>query len=155
MKDGYIKRAVDYAANKGIEWTVFTNGAQWKVYRVTFAKPIDQELVLDVDLLSLNPKAQNHLEQLYPLTRDGLLKSALHDWRTLRQAMSKFSLAALLLSEPMLKMIRRELRCFSPGVSIEVEDLKTVLTQDVLKREVVEGEKADEARKRLQRMLRK
>ena len=155
LKEMHVKQAVDYAANKGIEWTVLTNSARWKVYRVTFAKPIDQELILDIDLLSLNPKTQAHIDLLYPLSRDGLMKSALLEYHTQRQAMSKFSLAALLLSEPMLKTIRRELRRFSPGVNIETDDIKTALMEDVLKREVVEGEKAEEARRRLQRLLRK
>jgi len=155
LKDAHVKQAVDYAANKGIEWTVLTNGARWKVYRVTFGKPIDQELIIDLDLLTLNAKTHGHIEMLYPLSRDGLVKSALLEYHTQRQAMSKFSLAALLLCEPMLKTIRRELRRFSPGVSIETEDIKIALMEDVLKREVVEGEKAEEARRRLQRLLRK
>jgi hypothetical protein len=36
-------------------------------------------------------------------------------------------------------------------VRIEKEQIKTALTQEVLKREVVEGEKADEARRRVAR----
>src|SRR4051812_24723444 len=53
LKETHVKQAVDYAANQGIEWAAVTNGHQWKVYRVIFAKPIDTELVLDFDLLSL------------------------------------------------------------------------------------------------------
>lgn len=155
LRELHIKQAVDYASNKGAEWVVLTNGVIWKVFRVIFAKPIDQELVLEIDLLSLNPRTPAHLELLYPLTREGLLKAALSDYHVQRQAMSRFSLAALLLSEPMLKILRRELRRLSPGVSVEVEQVKDALMQEVLKREVVEGEKAEEARKRLQRVFRR
>ena len=95
------------------------------------------------------------LELLYPLTRDGLLKAALHEYHAQRQAMSKFSLAALLLSEPMLKIVRREIRRFSPEVNVGVDDIKDVLMEEVLKREVVEGERADDARKRLSRALKR
>jgi hypothetical protein len=56
LKAPQVKQAVDYAANQGIEWVALTNGSVWKVYRVIFAKPIDAEPVLDIDLLALNSK---------------------------------------------------------------------------------------------------
>lgn len=56
LKNVHVKQAVDYAANQGIEWVALTNGNLWRVFRVIFAKPIDAELVLDIDLLALNPK---------------------------------------------------------------------------------------------------
>jgi len=155
LKELHSKQAIDYAANLGVEWVALTNGAQWKVYRVVFAKPIDQELVIDFDLLTLNPRTPSALDLLFPLAREGMVKSALQDYHAQRQAMSRFSLAALLLSEPMLKIIRRELRRLSPEASIEIDGLQTVLSEEVLKREVVEGEKADEARKKIQRILRR
>ena len=54
LKDSHIKQAVDYAANQGVDWVMLTNGINWKVFRITFGKPIDNELVLDLDLLSLS-----------------------------------------------------------------------------------------------------
>lgn len=49
LKDQHVKQAVDYAANEGVEWVLLTNGVYWRVYRVTFSKPIDHELVVDID----------------------------------------------------------------------------------------------------------
>jgi len=51
LKDAHVKQAVDYAANQGVDWVLLTNGISWRVYRVIFAKPIDQELVIDIDFL--------------------------------------------------------------------------------------------------------
>ena len=56
LKESYIKQAVDYGANQGAEWVVLTNGAFWQVYKISFGKPISQELVLEIDFLNLNPK---------------------------------------------------------------------------------------------------
>lgn len=78
LKNVHVKQAVDYAANQGIEWVALTNGNLWRVFRVIFAKPIDAELVLDIDLLALNPKNSAHLESLHLLTRESMLKSGLH-----------------------------------------------------------------------------
>ena len=48
-------------------------------------------------------------------------------------------------------MIRRELRRVSPDVRIETEQIKTVLGTEVLKREVIDGEKFEDARKKIAR----
>ena len=49
LKDNHVKQVVDYAANKGVDWAIVTNGIHWRMYKVSFAKPIDQELVLEID----------------------------------------------------------------------------------------------------------
>jgi len=155
LKDPHIKQATDYAANLGMEWVALTNGANWKVYRIIFAKPIDQELVLDLDILTLSHRNPAHLDLLALLTPEGLTRTGLHDYHAQRQVMNRFSLAALLLSEPMTKIIRRELRRLSPGAQVDLEQIEETLRHEVLKREVIEGEKAEEAKKKLQRALRK
>src|SRR3990170_4864272 len=61
LKEQHIKQAVDYAANQGCEWVALTNGVSWRVYRVTFSKPIEHELVVDFDLLALNSRNAEHI----------------------------------------------------------------------------------------------
>jgi len=36
LKDTYVKQAVDYAANQGVDFVVLTNGLLWKAFKVTF-----------------------------------------------------------------------------------------------------------------------
>ena len=151
LKDSHVKQAVDYAANQGIEWVALTSGDIWRVYRVFFTKPIGTELVLDINLQSLNPKNADHLESLFLLTRESMIKSGLYAYHDQMQATSKFYLGAVLLSDSVLETMRRELRRLSPDVKIRVEDLRDLLMQEVLKREVIEGEKAEAARKKIQK----
>ncbi len=148
LKGAHVKQAVDYAANQGIEWVALTNGNLWRVFRVIFAKPIDAELVLDIDLLGLNPKRAGDLESVYLLTRESMLKSGLYAYHDHLQATNKFYLAAVVLSDPVLETVRRELRRLS-DVKLEVEDLRDALQKEVIKREVIEGEKADGARRKV------
>jgi predicted type IV restriction endonuclease len=152
-KDSFVKQAVDYAANQGVEWVVLTNGALWQIYRVTFAKPIGQELVLQIDFLNLNPKNSQHLESLFLLTKEGIAKSILGEYHAKRQALSRYYIGAMLLSDPVLDVIRRELRRISPDVKIDTEQIKEVLIQEIMKRDVLEGEKADEAKRKVLRSL--
>ena len=148
LKDSHAKQAVDYAANLGVEWVALTNGNLWRVYRVIFAKPIDAEIVLDIDLLDLNAKNADHLESVYLLTRESMLKSGLYAYHDHLQATNKFYLAAVVLSDAVLETVRRELRRLSDA-KIEIEDLREALKLEVMKREVIEGEKADGARKKV------
>jgi predicted type IV restriction endonuclease len=155
LKDNYIRQAVDYAANQGCEWVVLTNGVLWQAYQVAFSKPIEAELVLDLDLLGLNHRRGEDVQLLALLSREAWQKSRLDDYATQKQALSRFTIAAALLSDPCLQVIRRELRRISKEVKIESADIKHVLLQDVIKREAIEGDKADVARRVVARAARR
>ena len=155
LKDAHVKQAVDYAANQGVDWVVLTNGGCWRVYKVIFAKPIDHELVIDVNFCALDPKNPADLEALFLWCKEGWIKSVLGSFHAQKQALSRFFLGAMVLSEPVLEVIRRELRRVSPDVRIEIDQIRHVLSSEVLKREVMEGEKADEATKKIARAANK
>ena len=150
-KDSFVKQSVDYAANQGVDWVILTNGAKWQVYKVTFGKPVNQELVLEIDLLNANPKSQTDLDNLYLLTKEGINRSMLGDYHTQRQALSRFFIGAIVLSDPVLEVIRRELRKMSPDVKIDSTQIKEVILQEIFKRDVVEGDKAEDARRKIAR----
>lgn len=151
LKESHVKQAIDYAANQGVEWVLLTNGVCWRVYRLVFAKPIDQELVVDIDFLSLNSRSERDVELLYLWCKEGWQRSVLGEFHTQRQALSRFSIGAMLQSDPVIDVLRRELRRLSPDVRIDTDQIKSVLTAEVIKREVIEGEKADEAKKKIAR----
>lgn len=65
LKTQHIKQAVDYAANKGVDWVLLTNGIAWKVFRIQFTKPIEQELVVDLDFSKLSYRSNHDIEMLY------------------------------------------------------------------------------------------
>jgi type I restriction and modification enzyme subunit R-like protein len=151
LKDQHVKQAVDYASNQGVDWVILTNGVIWRIYKVIFGKPIDQELVVDFDFCALNVREEGDLAKVYLLCREGWVKSVLGDYHTQKQALSRFFLGAMVLSQPVLDVIRRELRRVSPDVRIDTEEIQKVLAAEVIKREVMEGDKADEARRKIAR----
>jgi hypothetical protein len=155
LKDQHVKQAVDYAANQGVDYVLLTNGLRWRVYNVTFTKPINQELIIDIDFCGLNPRSASDIECVYMLCKEGWVKSVLGDYQTQKQALSRFFLGALLVSDPILEVVRRELRRVSPDVRIEKDQIKTVLTNEVIKREVIDGEQAEGARKKVARSAKK
>lgn len=151
LKEAHAKQAVDYAANQGVEWVFLTNGTTWRIYRVNFGQPITTDMVYECDLLSINTKNRAQVEALFLFAKEGQSKSVLHEYHAQRQAMSRHYLGALILDDVVLDVIRRELRRLSPDVKIDREELRAVLVQDVLKREVTEGDKAEEARRKINR----
>lgn len=153
LKEQHIKQAIDYAANQGLDWVVLTNGITWYVYKVIFEKPIDKELVVSLDMILINPRSKEDIESLYLLCKEGWIKSALGDYHTQRQALSRFFIGGMLQTDPVLDVIRRELRRVSPDVKIDTDDIKAVLLNEVIKREVLEGDKAKEASKKIAKVI--
>lgn len=155
LKEAHVKQAVDYAANQGVDWVLLTNGIRWCVYHVVFTRPIQTELVVDIDFATLNSRSEADLDHLYLWCKEGWQRSALGDFHTQKQALSRFFLGAMILSTPVLEVIRRELRRVSPDVRIDTDQIRSVLTNEVIKREVMEGEKADEAKKKIAKAVAK
>jgi hypothetical protein len=155
LKEQHVKQAVDYAANQGVDWVLLTNGIRWCVYHVLFTRPIQTELVVDIDFSVLSPRSEADIELLYLWCKEGWQRSALGDFHTQKQALSRFFLGAMVLSDSVLEVIRRELRRVSPDVRIDIDQIRTVLANEVIKREVMEGEKADEAKKKFSKALNK
>lgn len=151
LKESHVKQAIDYAANQGVDWALLTNGVSWRVYRVLFTKPIQNELLVDLDFLTLNPKVSADVETLFLWCKEGWQRSALGEFETQKQALSRFFLGAMVISEPVLEVIRRELRRVSPEVRIETDQIRSVLIDEVIKREVMEGDKAEEAKRKIAR----
>jgi hypothetical protein len=151
LQDRHVKQAIDYASNKGVDWVVLTNGIEWVLYHVLFKKPIDKEEVVRLNMLEVDPKRDEDIERLYLLTRAGITKDALTQYRDRQEATNRYVLAALLVnSDPMLSTLRREVRRIS-GMLIDAEEIARVLREQVIKRDVLEGDQAAEASRRVNR----
>jgi len=79
-----------------------------------FFKAGDHELVVEINFLALNHHNPADLESLFFLTKESWAKSALSDYYDQKQALSRFSIGAVLLTEPVLTIVKRELKRISP-----------------------------------------
>jgi hypothetical protein len=116
-----------------------------------FEQPVQSDLVFAMNILELSPKDTETIEQLYLLSREGLMKSAIEAYREKRDACNPFRVGAVIMSDPVIATLRRELRRISKGAKIDEDEIRQVLTEEVLKREVVEGEEARAAIGRVKR----
>lgn len=149
LKDIHVKQAVDYAVNLGLDWTVLTNANTWQFYRIKYGKPVESELICQFSIADLNPRSNDTLDSLYLISREGFKASALTEYYEQHKAVNRYTIAAVLQSEPVTKLVRRELRAAFNNIKIETEDIQRIINAYVLKRDVTEGEKAIEAKKKI------
>lgn len=145
LKDNHLRQAVNYGANQGLQWVVLTNGIIWEIYRIKFEKPVDHEHVCTIDLLSLNPRKADDQEKLWVLCREGLSKAAMDEFAQRAQSVNRFVVGALLTGDEVAGAVKRELRKIVPGLKIENGEIQEIIKNEVLKREVIEGEPAAKA----------
>ena len=155
LKEGHLRQVIDYGANHGIQWVVLTNGIDWRVYRIRFEQPITYDLVCAFDFLRLDPGSERRQQELFLLCREGLSKNAREDFYEKVQSVNRFVIGSLILGGPVLGLLRRELKKLSEGVRIDLVEIEQIVRTEVLKRELVEGEEAEEAQARVNRFYKK
>ena len=140
LKELHLRQAVGYGANKGIQWIVLTNGIEWNVYRLRFEQPIQWDLVAKFSFETLNLKNERDMERLVILTREGVEKNARAELFEKIQCVNKYIMGQLLLNEPIVSVLRRELKKLSDGINVEEAEIITLLKENVLRRELLDNE---------------
>jgi predicted type IV restriction endonuclease len=155
LKDTHLRQSVDYAANEGVDWVLLTNGTVWQAHRVRFEQPIQAEEVFTIDLLDPEAKPGQLLERLYLISREGISSTAIDVFWQRKEAMNRYVVAQLLLDSSVLGLVRRTLRRNFPGLTVTEADVAELLRSEVLKRDVLEGDKAAAAQRLVRRASRK
>jgi hypothetical protein len=153
LKDKHKKQAIDYGANKGIVWIILTNGLHWNVYRIRFEQPINYDLVFSLDICALSAKSPKDLEMLFMLSKEALGKNLKEEYYAKVQNVNRYIIGNMLLTDAFTGLLKRELKRFSEGTKIESEEIFEILQNEVLKRDIVEGDEAEEAKKRIKKFL--
>jgi hypothetical protein len=123
----------------------------WRVYKIRFEQPINYDLVCEFSFAELDPKNEEHQEKLFIVCKEGLVKDAREEFHEKILTVNRFVLGALILGDEVVGVIRRELRKLSDGVLVTPEEIAMVLTNEVLKRDVLEGDEAAKAQARVRR----
>jgi hypothetical protein len=151
LTEGHLRQAVNYGAHEGIEWIILTNAVEWRFYKVTFGQPIGYDETTRFCLLDLNVRSNDDLNKLFLLAREGLPVNAISAFHQHQQVVNQYTIAQIVLSEPVVAVVRREMRRIFPEVKIDAEAISALITSSVVKRELVDGEKADDAKQRIRK----
>ena len=155
LSNKHIKQAVTYASREGIDNVVLTNGILWQVYRVTLQDKVQNEMMFEIDFLNLNLKSKEDLERLFLLCNRGVQRSAIDGFYEHSQVFNKYTLGRLLLTDPVLNVVRREMRRLKDGMrQISLDQIQEKLEQEVIKRDLL-GEDGEDAKKLIAKASRK
>jgi uncharacterized protein YbaP (TraB family) len=153
LKDDHTKQALDYGSNAGIDWIILTNAAQWKIYKIVFSKPVQSELVYEFNLEELNTRKTSDMEMIFYLCREALTKSSsaglLDDYREQKQLLSRYLIGQILLTDDVIVEIKKTIKKISANSKVTVDDIKCVLENEVIKREIFDDERAADSKKKV------
>lgn len=148
LKEGHMRQALGYAASEGIEWVLLTNGDHWQAHRVIFGKPIKTEVAFDFSF-SDTAKLPMLTDFFFLISKEGVSKSAIATFHEECQLTSKHMVAAALMTDPVVGAIRRQLVAAGKGVKITDEQILSTIQNLVLKRDVLEGDDALKAKRKM------
>lgn len=151
LKEGHLRQAVEYGANQGVPWVILTNGVSWQLYKLRLDTKVNYDQVLSFDFTTLNLRAEEDRDKLFALTKQGLAKSVRETLYERTQLVNRFAIAALLQSDTVVDVIKRELKRTSDNLKVESEEVLAILKNEVLKRDAIEGEEATKAAARIRR----
>ncbi len=155
LNDKHLKQAVNYASREGIKWVVLTNGIKWEIHRVTLDNKVQNEKLFVFDFTQINPRQADQQDLLFLLCKRGVQKDLIDDYYEYRQSVNRYTVGALLLTESVTGVVRRELRKLKPGIKVDIEEIKSLIHDGVIKREILESEAGIEANKQLSKFLKK
>lgn len=145
LNDNHLRQAVNYGAHHGIEWVILSNGIIWKIYRIKFAQPIDWEEVLCFDLGTITRSADD-LAKLFMLCRESVNTETLEAFHRQAQIVNRYVIAETLLSDPIVAALRKEFRRVFDNLKVSDQELRIILSNEVIKRETLDGEGAKAAK---------
>ncbi|OGH98940.1 MAG: hypothetical protein A2X42_09015 [Candidatus Margulisbacteria bacterium GWF2_38_17] len=155
LKENHLRQAIDYGANHGIPWVILTNGISWEIYKIRFEKPINYDLVCSFNFLEINHKKEVDQEKLFIISKEGLSKDAREDFHEKVQSFNRFIVGAIILNENVVNTIKKELKKLNAGIKVDNDQIQKMLSSEVLKRDVIEGDEAIKAQARMKRFYKK
>lgn len=152
LNNSHMQQAINYGVGHGIEWVVLTNSIDWKLFRIKFGQNYEVEEVSNFDLTNVNLKSEDDLNRMFLLCKEGLSADAMDAYHQHAQLVNKFVIAQIITSsEPIVTSIRRELKKLFPEIKVENEQILDILVNEILKREVIEGDKVKETQAKIKK----
>jgi len=109
LREIHLRQVKTYCANEGVEWAILTNGRRWQVYHISNKTPIEEVLLIDIDLLADNT-TRERLDALMPLSRESLGRDVLTThWNSVK-SLNAENLWKAINTPRVLAAIRAELR---------------------------------------------
>lgn len=151
LRGNHLHQAVTYASKEGVRWVVLTNGLDWQIHRVFVDQQVTSDEVVSFKFTELSVRKASDIESLFLLCKRGLAKDLMQDFFEKQQACNKFVIGALLRSEEVASVLRRTLRKMTQGIQVSTSEIMELISESVIKREIIESEAGVNAEKSVKR----
>jgi len=156
LRDSHLRQAIEYGAHSGIQWFILTNGNMWQIHKIRLDKTIDSDMVCSFDFGNMDLKNEECQEMLFIICKEGLVKDTREVFLEKILIVNRFIIGAIIIqSDEVVNIIRRELKKISDGVIASPEEIVSVLQNEVIKRDVLDGEAAKKAQAEVRRFYNK
>jgi len=136
LRADHLRQVTAYAVNEGVDWAMLTNGSIWQVYHVAFERPVNVELVFEVDLLSGN--RAEVIDLLYLIGKEGMAKDEVKNYWTDKLAVSAPNIIRVLLCDAVIWQMRREFRQLT-GHRLSLEEMRKLVLSQVVRQELADA----------------
>ena len=116
----HLNQVSSYAINAGCEWILLTNSKDWKLYHVSFGQPPITKLIHAWNILTDDVSVLAKRFEI--ISYKNVKKGGLNDLWQKTNVLHPRNLLRAILSEPLLKAIKREMRK-DTGVTLSPEDI--------------------------------
>ncbi|WP_427015954.1 type I restriction enzyme HsdR N-terminal domain-containing protein [Pseudarthrobacter sp. P1] len=130
LNERHLRQVQMYAVNERVEWMILTNGVVWQAYHLTGGLPVVMNLAFEINLLgpdSVKAKA----DALFYLHREALKRRRIDELWKHRAATEPAALLDVILSEPLLDEMRREIKRRT-GTTTTVEAIEEVIRTEIV-----------------------
>lgn len=160
LKDNHIKQVEAYGFRAGIRWVVLTNGVDWQVYRIGQEskrgdKKLTREQVCAFNFMDMKAKTPKHQETLFMLCRRGVNKALFEELYERQQVVNEHTIAALMMSEEVHKIIARELKKLEQNAKPDKGEIAKIIEQIIIPGFLVDNEKTKKTIAKIKRMQKK
>jgi hypothetical protein len=107
------------------------------------------------DLRTLDHKSEEEVQKAFLLSREAIGADAMNTYHQNALLFNKFTVTHILLTDAVLTAIRREFRRIFPDLRVDGEKLSELLKTEILKRELLEGDKSKECSQRIRKAQQK
>lgn len=155
LQEKHYQQVLEYGAKEGIEWIILTNGLIWKIYKVKFEKPIGTDFVSEFNFTDIKPKNVGDLDKLFILCKEGLKKNAIDEFAEYKLSVNKYYIGAILQNNSIVEIIKKELKRINPNVKPDNYEIKDILKNEVIKRELIDSPEANDALAKYEKIIKK
>ena len=155
LKKEHICKVRNFAKEKGIPFVLLTNGIEWQFYEAIPNRKRQNGAALNFNFLELQYDNKADIEKLYTISKDGLEKSFISDYKKKENTLNRYVIGAVMLSDNFSDLLKKELKKLNSYHDFDDNEIRNILLHDVIKREITDNIEVKRAIKKIKSITKK